>query len=86
MLEEIVEPLPDTHFEESDYCFQRDLAPAHKAKEVQQWLMEKESNFSVTNEWLSRSLNPVGLLIMELSGDHVWSLTHQSGRFKVKYC
>ncbi len=39
MLEEIVELLWDTLFEMSNYCFQQELAPAHKEKEVQQWLI-----------------------------------------------
>ncbi len=32
MLEEIVEPLQDTLFEGSDYCFQQDSAHAHRVK------------------------------------------------------
>lgn len=40
MLEEVIEPLQDKLFDVSDYCFQQDSAPAHKAKEIQKRLME----------------------------------------------
>ncbi len=50
MLEEIVVSLRDTLFERSNYCFQQDLAPAHKVKEEQQWLIQKVPDFVATNE------------------------------------
>ncbi len=61
MLEEIV----DTLFKGTDYYFQQDSVAAHKAKKVQQWLMEKVPSFIVTNEWLhgSPNLNPLDYLL-----------------------
>ncbi len=57
MLKEIFEPLQDTLFEGSDYYFQQDSTSVHKAKEVQQWLIEKVPNFIMTNKWPSWSPN-----------------------------
>ncbi len=65
MLEEIVKSFQDAFFEGSDYCFQQDSAPAHKAKEVQQWQMEKVPDFITTNKWPTGSsdLSPLDYLL-----------------------
>ncbi len=65
MLEEVVEPFQDTPFEKSDYYIQQDSAQAHKAKEVQHWLMENVFDFILTNKWPSGSpnLNPLDYVL-----------------------
>lgn len=61
VLEPVVKPLNTTLFQDQPWTFQRDSAPAHKAKIVQNWLKNNIPDFISTEEWPSASpdLNPL---------------------------
>ncbi len=85
MLGEIIKPLKDSIFEGSDYCFQQGLVPAHKAKEVQQWLIKKVPHFILTSGHLEGLISI--LLVIDFSGrDHMCSATHQFDLCEGEYC
>uniref|UniRef100_A0A914EKD7 Transposase n=1 Tax=Acrobeloides nanus TaxID=290746 RepID=A0A914EKD7_9BILA len=41
MLEDHLIPWAREHFDDTDWCFQQDSAPEHKAFETQEWLAEE---------------------------------------------
>lgn len=61
ILEPIVKPLNNSLFENVDWTFQQDSAPAHKAKTVQKWLESEIPDFISSDEWPAASpdLNPL---------------------------
>lgn len=61
VLEPIVKDLSNTLFENEEWSFQQDSAPAHKAKSTQGWLELNVPDFISTADWPSASpdLNPL---------------------------
>ena len=79
MLEDHLIPWAREHFDDSDWCFQQDSAPGHKANETQEWLSEECPDFISRDKWPSNSpdLNP-----MDYS---VWSILEEKACAKSHY-
>ena len=56
-----VEPWARAHFGQRSWIFQQDSAPAHKARDTQQWLQQHFPGFITSQEWppYSPDLNPM---------------------------
>ena len=61
ILQGVLEPWARAHFGNSDWIFQQDSAPAHKAREVQGWCQAHLPGFISAQEWppYSPDLNPM---------------------------
>jgi hypothetical protein len=61
ILTNVVEPLNQTVFQNRPWIFQKDSAPVHKVKTVQQWLKNHVPEFISSEHWPSASpdLNPL---------------------------
>jgi inhibitor of nuclear factor kappa-B kinase subunit alpha len=61
ILQGVLEPWARTHFGNREWIFQQDSAPAHKAREVQEWCRDHLPGFISTEEWppYSPDLNPM---------------------------
>ncbi len=79
-LEEKVLPWTQEHFGRTDWTFQQDSAPAHKAKKVQKWMTENFPNFIKHEEWPSSSpdLNPMDFCIWNLLQERACKKPHTS--------
>ncbi len=61
MLEEKLLPWAQEHFGEEDWTFQQDSAPAHRARQTQDWIRLNFPNFITSQKWppYSPDLNPM---------------------------
>lgn len=83
IFQRVLKPRFKSHFGRRVWIFQQDSAPAHKAKEVQDWCKANFLGFNSVQEWPSYSpdLNPMDFLFglfwspgSVLSLKKVWSL------------
>nr|CAD2168833.1 unnamed protein product [Meloidogyne enterolobii] len=83
ILQRVVKPWSKSHFGRRVWIFQQDSAPAHKAKEVQDWCKANFPGFISAQEWppYSPDLNPINYSFGPfwspdpvLSRTKVWSL------------
>lgn len=68
ILEPVVRPLTSTLFNNEEWTFQQDSAPAHKARRVQQWLKDNVPSFIAAEDWPSGSpdLNPLDYKLWDI--------------------
>lgn len=79
MLETVVKPLSETLFQNaSDWSFQQDSAPAHKARSTQRWLEINVPDFIKADDWPSASpdLNPLDYKLWSVLEDMACSKRH----------
>lgn len=80
VLEKGVLPFAQAHFNNRDWCFQQDSAPAHRAKVVQDWCRINFPDFIATADWPSYSpdLNPLDFGVWGVVQSAVNSTQHNS--------
>ncbi|VDO91301.1 unnamed protein product [Heligmosomoides polygyrus] len=55
ILEDVLKPWADAHFENDRWCFEQDSAPAHKARTTQQWYKCELQDFIAHEYWTSNN-------------------------------
>ena len=80
ILESVVKDQGQLLYPQSDWCFQQDSAPAHKAKICQNWLRDNLPEFISAQEWppSSPDLNPLDYSIWGILEARVNSTRHTS--------
>jgi inhibitor of nuclear factor kappa-B kinase subunit alpha len=80
MLEEKLLPWAQEHFGEEDWTFQQDSAPAHRARQTQDWIRLNFPNFITSQKWppYSPDLNPMDYSIWSILESKACAKPHQS--------
>lgn len=78
VLQDVLHPWSQSHFNQRTWTFQQDSAPAHKAKKVQTWCKENFPGFITTAEWPASSpdLNPLDYSVWAYLESKVNSRSH----------
>ena len=79
ILKEKVLPWSKKHFGKSEWVFQQDSAPAHRAKTVQTWCAKNFPDFISWNQWppSSPDLNPMDFSIWNILKKRVCKKRHK---------
>jgi hypothetical protein len=80
ILRDTVNPWAARHFNNRPWVFQQDSAPAHKAKEVQQWCKDHFPGFIASEEWppYSPDLNPMDYSIWSILETRACATPHKN--------
>jgi inhibitor of nuclear factor kappa-B kinase subunit alpha len=80
VLDAVLRPWSQQHFGTRRFTFQQDSAPAHKARQTQQWLRDHVPNFIPASEWPASSpdLNPLDFSVRANLEKKVCSTRHTS--------
>lgn len=80
VLEDAFKPWASKHFGQKDFTFQQDSAPAHKARETQEWLTNNVPRHISADLWppYSPDANPMDFCIWSILEAKVCSKKHES--------
>jgi transposase len=80
VLEKVVKPWAQGHFNDRHWVFQQDNAPAHRAKDTQAWIMNQFPASIAASEWppYSCDLNPMDYSVWSILEQKVCSIKHSS--------
>lgn len=80
ILLDVVLPWSQQHFGDTEWTFQQDSAPAHRAKMVQEWCRAHFPQFIKSTEWppYSPDLNPMDYSIWSILEARVCAVRHQN--------
>lgn len=80
ILQRVVEPWSMAHFGNREWIFQQDSAPAHKAREVQDWCKAHFPGFISSQEWppYSPDLNPMDFSVWSILEARACATPHKS--------
>jgi len=80
ILQRVVQPWARSHFGQREWIFQQDSAPAHKAKEVQDWCTNHFPGFIRASEWppYSPDLNPMDYSVWSILEARACAKPHKS--------
>ena len=76
----VLEPWASAHFGNRDWIFQQDSAPAHKAREVQNWCQANFPGFITSQEWppYSPDLNPLDFSVWAILEARACAMPHKN--------
>lgn len=80
ILESVVLPWSQQHFENQSWIFQQDSAPAHRALNVQKWCQDNFPGFISSKEWppYSPDLNPLDYSVWSILEARACATRHSS--------
>ena len=80
ILQGVLEPWARAHFGNRDWIFQQDSAPAHKAREVQNWCQANFPGFITSQEWppYSPDLNPLDFSVWAILEARACATPHKN--------
>ncbi|XP_070141635.1 uncharacterized protein [Drosophila kikkawai] len=80
ILEAVVLPWAQQHFADTEWLFQQDSAPAHRAKLTQDWCKANFPDFITSSEWLpySPDLNPMDYSVWSILESRACAKCHIS--------
>ena len=80
VLEPVVKDVGQTMYNDGEFLFQQDGAPAHTARSTQEWLRSEIPGFLSKEEWppSSPDLNPMDFGIWSILERNAWSKPHRN--------
>ena len=80
ILQGVLKPWTKRHFKQRSWIFQQDSAPAHKAKETQEWCEANFPGFISSKEWppFSPDLNPMDYSLWSILEARACAIPHKN--------